>query len=166
MMGTIYKRSFTNVQMLNIAPARFARLFLICASIGIVICSFLSYKAIKSFHEVGMAEDMAHAFEDYESMLVYFLNLGFIVLMVISNLHSQVSKKISWYFYLLTFLIYATFAVLDNFFLEDAFFHFKKINLLWKGEFSLAEVGGYISLFIAAGLCVFNALMTRWGLKK
>jgi len=165
-MGTIYKQSFSNVQMLNIAPAKFSRLFVILVGIGIVICSFLSFKAIKSFHEAGMAEDMAHSYEDYESMLIYFLNLGFIVLTIVSNLHSQASKNISWHFYLTTFLIYAGFAVLDNFYLEDAFFHFKKMNQLWKGEFSMASLSGYISLFIAAVLCVFNALMTRWGLKK
>ncbi|MCW3127049.1 MAG: hypothetical protein JWO03_2707 [Bacteroidetes bacterium] len=113
-----------------------------------------------------MAEDKAHIFEDYQNMLIYFLNLGFILMIILANVHSMASKKISWRFYFFTFGVYASFAVIDNFFLEDTFFHFKKMNQLWQGEFSFASLLGYFSLFISGLLVAFNAYMTSWGLKK
>jgi hypothetical protein len=64
------------------------------------------------------------------------------------------------------FAIYALFAIVDNFFLEDVFFQFKKLNQLWQGDFNFASIKGYLSLIFCAGLCAFNAVMTGWGLKK
>lgn len=166
MMGTVYKRSFSNMEILRFNPARIARIYTILTVIGVSICLFLSYKSIHAFSEIGMAEDKAHIFEDYQNMLVYFLNLGFILMIVLANVHSMASKKVSWPFYIITFATYAAFAVIDNFFLEDTFFHFKKMNQLWQGEFSFASLLGYFSLFISALLVAFNAYMTSWGLKK
>ena len=166
MMGTVYKRSFTNMEILRFNPARISRIFTVLAIVGIGICLLLSYKSIHAFSEIGMDEDKKHIFEDYQSMLIYFLNLDFILMIILANVHSMASKKISWLFYLFTFGTYASFAVIDNFFLEDAFFHFKKSHQLWKGEFSFANLWGYISLFISASLTAFNAYMTWWGLKK
>ena len=148
MMGTIYKRSFTNIELLRLNPKKISRIFIGMVVIGEVVCGFLSYKSILAFNEAGLAEDRMHFFEDYQSMLIYFLNLGFINLIIFSNLHSFVAKKISWAFYVTTFIVYASFAVIDNFFLADAFFQFKKLNLLWRGEFSFANVAGYFSLFL------------------
>jgi hypothetical protein len=167
MMGTVYKRSFSNMEILRFSPYKIARTYGIIVLASAVICGYLSYRSIAAFSaQDAMPEDKAHFFQDYQSMLVYFLNLSFILMMIFSNFHSFVSKKISWIFYLQTFGIYAAFAVIDNFFLQDTFFHFKKMNQLWQGEFSFANITGYISLVISAGLTVFNAYMTYWGLKK
>jgi hypothetical protein len=166
MMGTVYKRTFTNLEVLRFNPARIARIYYIITALAVGVCLFLSYKAIHAFSEIGMAEDKAHIFEDYQNMLVYFLNLSFIVMMVLANVHSMASKKISYLLYFFTFGSYAAFAIIDNFFLQDTFFHFKKMNQLWQGEFSFANFWGFISLFISAGLTAFNAYMTYWGLKK
>lgn len=166
MMGTVYKRSFSNLEILRFRPSRIARVYAITTVIGVSICLFLSYKCIHAFSERGMAEDKAHIFEDYQSMLIYFLNLGFILMIIFSNLHSMASKKVTWVLYLLTFGVYAAFAVIDDFFLEDTFFHFKKMHQLWQGEFSLASISGILSLTFSAALTAFNAYMTSWGLKK
>ena len=168
MMGTVYKRSFSNVEMLRISPYKIARLYSIIVLLSALVCGYLSYRAITSVSpQNAMPADLkANIFQDYQSMLVYFLNLGFILMIIFSNLHSFASKKISWVLYLQTFGIYAAFAVIDNFFLQDSFFHFKKMNQLWQGEFSFANILGYFSLVISAALTVFNAYMTYWGLKK
>ena len=166
MMGTIYKGSFSNLEILRFRPSRVGRIYAVFTAILVGICIFLSYKSIHAFSEMGQAEDKKHVFEDYQSTLVYFLNLGFILMVILSNLHSMAAKKITWALYLFTFGIYASFAVIDNFFLEDAFFHFKKSHQLWQGEFSFANFWGYISLLISAALTAFNAYMTHWGLKK
>ena len=167
MMGTIYKRSFSNLEVLKLSPAKLVRTYSFIVFFAAVICGYLSYRAIATFTTTdAMPEDKAQFFQDYQSMLIYFLNLGFIAMIVFSNLHSFAAKKISWFLYLQTFGIYAAFAIIDNFFLQDTFFHFKKMNQLWQGEFSFANIVGYLSLFISAGLTVFNAYMTYWGLKK
>lgn len=167
MMGTVYKRSFSNIEMLRISPYKIARLYSIIVLFIAVICGYLSYRAVAAFTaQDAMPDDKAQIFQDYQSMLVYFLNLGFILMIIFSNLHSFAAKKISWQFYLQTFGLYAAFAVIDNFFLQDTFFHFKKMNQLWQGEFSFANILGYFSLIVSAALTVFNAYMTYWGLKK
>lgn len=166
-MGTVYKRSFSNIAMLRLSPARVARSFGIIALISAIICGYLSFKAVAAFTaQDAMPEDKAHFFQDNQSMLMYFLNLSFIVMIVFSNLHSFAAKKISWFLYAQTFGMYAAFAIIDNFFLQDTFFHFKKMNQLWQGEFSFANILGYFSLVVSASLTVFNAYMTYWGLKK
>lgn len=167
MMGTVYKRSFSNVEMLRISPHKIARIYGIIVFLSILICGYLSYRAVAAFTaQDADAEGKAIFFQDYQSMLVYFLNLGFILMIIFSNLHSFAAKKISWLLYLLTFGIYASFAVIDNFFLQDTFFHFKKMNQLWQGEFSFANIVGYFNLIASAALTVFNGYMTYWGLKK
>jgi len=167
MMGTVYKRSFSNVEMLRISPHKVGRIYGIIVLVSVIVCGYLSYRAISSFTaEDAMPEDKAHFFQDNQSMLIYFLNLGFILMIIFSNLHSFTSKKISWPFYIMTFGIYASFAIIDNFFLQDTFFHFKKMNQLWQGEFSFANIVGYFNLIFSAGLTVFNAYMTYGGLKK
>ncbi len=167
MMGTVYKRSFSNIEMLRISPYKVARLYGIIVLCSAIICGYLSYRAVTVFTaQDAMPEDKAHFFQDYQSMLIYFLNLGFILMIILSNLHSFVANKISWQFYLQTFGIYAACAGRDNFFLQDTVVHFKKMNQLWQGEFSFANIVGYVSLFVSASLTVFNAYMTYWGLKK
>jgi hypothetical protein len=166
MMGTVYKRSISDLAILRISPDKVARWYYILMTIGIVLCGYLCYRSVQSFAEVGMAEDKVHFFEDNRSMLVYFLNVGFIILIVISNLHSLTSKRISWLYYILTFSVYAVYAVIDSFFLQDTYFHFKQINQLWHGGFKLEYYWGYLSLFFCAALTAFNAYMTSWGLKK
>ncbi len=167
MMGTVYKRSFSNVEMLRISPHKLGRVYAVIVALSAIVCAYLSYRAVAAFTtQDAMPEDKALFFQDNQSMLVYFLNLGFILMLVFSNLHSFAAKKISWIFYLLTFGIYAAFAVIDNFFLQDTFFHFKKMNQLWQGEFSFANIMGYFNLIASAGLTAFNAYMVYWGLKK
>jgi hypothetical protein len=167
MMGTIYKRSFSDLQILRFKPSRVAYIFSVTALIFALICGFLSYKAILAFSaKDALPEDKAHFFEDYQSMLVFFLSIGFILMIIFSNLHSFASKKISWVFYLQAYGFYAAFSVMDNFFLQDTFIHFKKVNQLWEGGFSFASIAGYIGLIVPAGLAVFNGYMTYWGLKK
>lgn len=166
MMGTVYKRSVSNIIFLQFNPAKIIRFYWMSAGVGLVICAFLSFMAIRAFQSAGEAEDKMLLFQDYESTLIYFLNLGLIVLIVLSNLCSMASKKVLYYLYTVSFAIYALFAIVDNFFLEDAFFQFKKLNQLWQGDFNFASIKGYLSLIFCAGLCAFNAVMTGWGLKK
>ncbi|MFN8276118.1 MAG: hypothetical protein U0T84_01420 [Chitinophagales bacterium] len=166
MMGTVYKRSVSNIEFFRFEPARVNRLFYVMVAIGVILCSYISYRAILAFNEKTLAEDKMIIYNDFESMLIYFLNLGFIVLMALANIHSFVSKKIQWLSYAVTFSVYALFAIVDNFFLEDVFFQFKKLNQLWSGEFSFASIAGYFSLLLSAALTAFNAYMVSWGLKK
>jgi hypothetical protein len=84
--------------------------------------------AIRAFQSAGEAEDKMLLFQDYESTLIYFLNLGLIVLIVLSNLCSMSSKKVLYYLYAVSFAIYALFAIVDNFFLEDACFSVQEIK--------------------------------------
>lgn len=165
MMGTVYKRSVSSVSGLKFEPLKVRKLYWRLATAIILLCAFLSYKAIKSFHETGMAEDKMQRFQDYESMLIFFLHIGFMGLIILSNVYSMSAQKVRIAMYIFTFAIYAIFVVLDDFLLEDALFQFKKINQLWEGDFNFSSIKGYLSLLFCAALCAFNALMTHWGIK-
>lgn len=165
-MGTLYKRSISSISGLKFEPKKVRKLYWRFAFLMIVLYAFLCYQAIKSFHQdVPLAEDKMHRFQDYELMLIYFLNIGFMVMIILSNVYSMSAQNVRIPMYVFTFLIYAAFVVLDNFMLEDALFQFKKINLLWQGDFNLAYIKGYLSLLFCAGLCAFNAFMTHRGIK-
>ena len=106
MMGTVYKRSVSNIIFLQFNPAKIIRFYWMSAGVGLVICAFLSFMAIRAFQSAGEAEDKMLLFQDYESTLIYFLNLGLIVLIVLSNLCSMASKKVLYYLY--TCLLYTS----------------------------------------------------------
>lgn len=165
MMATVYKRSVSSISGLQIDPIAVRKLYWCVAGVLIVLCAFLSYKAISSFHEDGIAEEQMQRSQDYESMMIFFLNIGFMVLIVLSNVYSMRAMEVRISMYVFTFLIYAGFVVLDDFLLEDALFQFKKINQLWEGDFNFSSLKGYLTLIFCAVLCAFNALMTYWGIK-
>lgn len=166
MMANVYRYSVSNISMFQIAPVQIKKVFWGAALAGIAICAYLSYRTILSFWDAGVAEDKLHLYHDNEQMLIFFLNLGFIVMIVLSNTISMASKRVLWPFYMGTFLVYALFAVIDNFFLEDVFFQFKKINQLWNGEFNVASIKGYLMLITTVALCTFNALIIKWGIEQ
>jgi TRAP-type mannitol/chloroaromatic compound transport system permease small subunit len=98
-------------------------------------------------------------------MLTFTSNLAFIALVSLANLTSIASKNVRWILYGFVFVFYAGFTVVDNFLLADVMFEYKKLNQLWKGEFNLSTLKGFLSLFICLALCIFNAFMIRYSLK-
>lgn len=166
MMGTIYKRSFSNVAALQFRTASIKNVYWGAVVFGLLICSFFSVKCYYAFQEMAIAVDKAHVFEDYKNSLHFFLAFGLMTMIVIANIISFISKKIEWLFYIITFLVYGFFTVIYSFLLDKMLFDFKQINQLWKGEIYLSDVTGILSLVFAALLCLFNAYMTKWGLRK
>lgn len=165
-MATVYKRSVSSISGLEIDPIKVRRWYW-RVFIGLsVLCLFLCYKSISSFSDEGsMAEDQMQRSQDYASTLTFFLNVGFMLLIVLCNVYAMRTKEVRLLPYLFTFLMYAAFVVLDNFIMEDALFQFKKINQLWQGEINFANVKGYVTLLFCGALVAFNALMTRWGIE-
>ncbi|HEY0262165.1 MAG TPA: hypothetical protein VGB95_04005, partial [Chitinophagales bacterium] len=152
MMATLYKRSVSSISGLEIDPIKIRNWYWRVLISLLVLCAFLCYKSISSFHEAdNVAEDQVQRSQDYASMLTFFLNVGFMILIVLCNVYSMRIKKVRILPYLFTFLIYAGFVFLDDFVMEDAIFEFKKINQLWQGEINFASAKGYVSLLSCAG---------------
>jgi hypothetical protein len=165
-MGTVYTQAFFHINIPIFNYKKIRNFFWIICVLCIALCAYLSFKTIDAFGQIGEAEERLYVFQEFEMMLTFFLNLGFILLITIVNLTSIASKKTRWVLYAVIFLIYSGFSVMDNFFLAYAMFQFKKLNQLWKGEFNLSYVKGYFTLFVCLALCVFNALMMRWAINK
>lgn len=167
MMASIFKYSTTSISFLTeFVPSRIHRWFWILTSVGVVICLYLSYKTYMSLQQVGVAEDKLLVYNDNEQMLTFFINMGFIVMIIASNLSSLFSRKLVWMFYIITFLVYSGFAILNFFFLADTMFNFKKFNQLWEGEINFSALKGYLTLLMSAILCFGSAFIIKWGLVK
>jgi hypothetical protein len=167
MMASMYKYSTTSISFLtDFVPTRIHRWFWILTTLGILICLYLSYKTVMSLQQVGVAEDKLLVYNDNQQMLSFFINMGFIIMIIASNLSSLFSRKLIWQFYIVTFFVYASFAIMNFFFLEDTMFNFKKLNQLWEGEINFSSFKGYLTLLTSAILCFGSALIIRWGLVK
>ena len=166
MMGTIYRHSTSHTTVFNFDYKKIRLAFWITTAVIVVICDFLCFRTMDVLDNMGEANDKAHIFLDNEMMLVFFMNLGFLMMMVLSNLVSIAARSVRWLLYIVTFIVFGGFAYIDNFMLGNTLFEFKKLNQLWLGEFNLAPLKGYLSLAISFALCVFNAAMTFWSLRK
>jgi|688.fasta_scaffold487066_2 hypothetical protein len=165
MMGTIYKQAFFHINVPKFDYKATRNIFWIIFLSAVSICSYLSFKTIDAFGQIGEAEERLYVFQEYEMMLTFTSNLAFIALVSLANLTSIASKNVRWILYGFVFVFYAGFTVVDNFLLADVMFEYKKLNQLWKGEFNLSTLKGFLSLFICLALCIFNAFMIRYSLK-
>ena len=166
MMGYLYKKSFTTAQFFQVEPKKLLRVFTIVFLVAIVLTLALSWWTMHVLGNTSIPDESSMRYQDTKSIMVFLMNLSFLVLMIIANLYSQALKKIAILPYLLVFGFYVMFVMNDVYYLSDYFSMWQKSLLLLKGDLPDFRSTGWMKSCLACVVTSFNAAMIWWGLRK
>jgi hypothetical protein len=133
------------------------RIFLMAMMVLLVLLSVLSFHILRTLNSDDSPDTILYEYHTYDSILVMANPIGFVILLVLSNV--SYVRQSRGFFFLVTFLIFAIFTMMDYAYISDTFFHFRKRNGMWKGEFSIAFLMGVILCVIAGAVALVNYLV-------
>jgi hypothetical protein len=116
--------------------------------------------------DTKIPDESSLKFQDTKSVMIFFLNLFFFALIILSNLHSQTLKKISVLPYIVSLAFYVGFVLNDAYYISDYFILWKKSLKLLKGDFEAFHLINWMKSLFALIVTAFNAGMIWWGLRK
>jgi hypothetical protein len=166
MMGYLYKKTSTNAQFFNINPDKILRIFWIVFALAMVSTFVLSWLTMHVLSDTKIPDESSLKFQDTKSVMIFFLNLFFFALIILSNLHSQTLKKISVLPYIVSLAFYVGFVLNDAYYISDYFILWKKSLKLLKGDFEAFHLINWMKSLFALIVTAFNAGMIWWGLRK
>jgi len=166
MMGYLYKKSFTTAQFFQVEPNKLLRVFTIVFLIAVVLTFALSWWTMHVLSNTNIPDESSMRYKDTKSVMIFLMNLFFLVLMIIANLYSQALKKIAIIPYLLVFGFYVLFVMKDAYYISDYFSMWQKSLQLLKGDLPDLHSNGWMKTCLALIVTSFNALMVWWGLRK
>ncbi len=166
MMGFLYKRSFTTAQFFQVEPKKLLRVFTIVFVVAVVLTFALSWWTMHVLGNITIPDESSMKYKDTKSIMIFLLNLFFLVLMVIANLYSQARKKVALIPYLLVLGFYALFILKDAYYISDYFSMWQKSLQLLKGDLPDFHSTGWMKSGLALIVTSFNAVMIWWGLRK
>ena len=166
MMGYLYKKSNTSAQFFEINPQKVLRIYWIVLSQALISTFVLSWLTMHVLNDTQVPDDSSLKFQDAKSVMIFFLNLFFFALMILSNLYSQTLKKVSFLPYFLTLVFYVGFVLNDAYYISDYFILWKKSLKLLTGDFEALHLINWMKSMFALAVTVFNAGMIWWGLRK
>lgn len=129
-----------------------SKLYLAVLGLSIAGMAFFTYYSWSWLQSIGLPA-VAVAGYDYHSSLAWVtLWISSLALLIIGNAVLWATGR-AWNLWA-TFLYFAVFVVIRYFWLDEAFFHFKKTNGLFDGNFSVGPFFAVI-LIALAGVIVF-----------
>jgi hypothetical protein len=166
MMGFVYKRTHTTSDFFNPDPKKAMRLFMILFSVAIIATLSLSLFAPYSLHTTTIPEEGMLKFNSTKSIMIFAINLFFLVLVVFANAYSQALKRIGFISYLLAFGYYALFVLADAYYITDYFTLWQRSLQVFQGNLADYQNTGWIKCGLAFMVTTFNAAIIWWGLRK
>jgi hypothetical protein len=143
--------------------------FLILATL---VCGELAYLCFSVLNRSDLrVADRVSDFLRYDNILISVIQISFIALLVLANWAYFRRLRLTKWVFLIALGFFNFFILLDYIFISETFFHFKKQNDLWKGEFSITGLAGLLMCFVAALFVVANywlngLLMKRAEMKR
>jgi hypothetical protein len=139
------------------------RTFLLLLAIGSILCAWYLIQSFDSLKntQYSINERVAQYTHYTKGLMRGTYIIAFLLLALANILYMRKVAFNKWAF-IMTALFFAVFVSLDTMYLAEAYFHFKKNNGLWRGEFSISGFGGLIYSLMASALIGFN----YWFLKS
>lgn len=166
MMGFLYKKAYTSAQFFSISPQKTLRVFTTVFIVAMVTTFGLSWYTMHVLGDTQIPDDSSMKYYDAKSIMIFFINLYFLVLVVLSNLYSQTQKKLAFIPYLLTIGFYVTFILKDAYYISDYFSFWQQSLQILKGDIPDFHTTGWMKSGLAFLVTTFNAAMIWWGLRK
>lgn len=142
----------------------FSKIYLAVLALAILIMAFFTYYSWSWLQSIGSPAAAVEGYAYHESLSWSALWLFAAILMVLGNAVLWTTKR-AWALWA-TFLFFSVFAIIRYFWLDQAYFHFKKANGMFDGSFSIAPIMAVV-LVVLMGIIVFfdTFLVTRLNAK-
>ncbi len=166
MMGYLYHKSNTTAQFFKFDPNKALRVFITIFVIAVAVTYFLSWLTMHTLASTQIPDESSMQYQNTKSVMIFLLNLFFLVLMVAANVYSQSVKKISPVPYLLAFGFYVLFVIKDAYYISDYFQVWKQSLNIIQGDIPDLHSKGLMKTVLAFVVTAFNAFMIWWGMRK
>jgi hypothetical protein len=135
----------------------FKNIFFGFLMLAILVCGELAYLcfSILDRSDLRIANRISD-FMRYDNILINVIQISFIALLVLANWGYFYRLRLTKWTFIIALGFFSSFILLDYIFIAETFFHFKKQNDLWKGEFSITALAGLLMCFVAALFVVAN----------
>lgn len=166
MMGYLYHQSNTSAQFFKFDPNKALRVFIILFGLAVAVTYFLSWLTMHSLVSTQIPDESSMQYQNTKSVMIFLLNLFFLVLVVAANVYSQSVKQIAPVPYFLAFGFYVLFVIKDAYYISDYFQVWQQSLNLIQGELPDLHNKGLMKTVLAFGVTAFNAFMIWWGMRK
>ena len=130
------------------------KIYLAVLAVALVVMSFLTFYSHSWLGSIGDPKITKEFYEFYAGLSSTFFWLSSFVLLILANVLLWKTRR-GWALWA-TLGFFTVFTIARYFWLEQAFFAFKKDKGLWQGEFLLSPFIGVIIIIVAAVIFFFN----------
>src|SRR5688572_18919697 len=102
MMGVLYKRTHSTASFFNPDPIRASKRFYVFFAFALITTTALSWWAVYALRTAHLPEESSIRYLNMKSVVIFVVNLSFLLLTVLANMTSQSFKKIIFFPYLVT----------------------------------------------------------------
>jgi hypothetical protein len=149
----------------------FKNIFFGFLMLATLVCGELAYMSFAILNRADLrVADRVSDFMRYDNILINVIQISFIALLALANWGYFYRLRLTKWAFIIALSFFSFFVLLDYIFIAEIFFHFKKQNELWKGEFSITALAGLLmclvaALFVVANYWLNGLLMKRSELK-
>lgn len=141
-----------------------SKLYLALLGLSIAVMAFFSFYSWSWLQSIGSPAGAAAGYEYHAGFAWAFLWLATAILILAGNAVLWASGR-AWAMWA-SFVYFAVMAILRFFWLDEAFFHFKKSNSLADGSFSIGPFVAVLLITMIAAIVFFDQFLVSRLRKK
>lgn len=131
-----------------------SKIYLVILAIAIIVMAFFTFYSWSWLQSIGLPAAAVAGYEYHAGLAWPALWILTIALLAVGNVILWTSGR-AWAMWV-TFIYFSAFAVIRYFWLDQAFFQFRKTNGLFDGSFSIAPLMAVILVVLMAAIVFFN----------
>ncbi|HRI04204.1 MAG TPA: hypothetical protein PLL77_10715 [Pyrinomonadaceae bacterium] len=131
-----------------------SKIYLAILAVACLVMAFFTFYSWSWLQSIGLPAAAVAGYEYHSGLAWPVLWIATIALLVLGNAVLWASER-AWAMWV-TFLYFSVFVIIRYFWLDQAFFQFKKTNGLFDGSFSIAPLMAVILVVIMAAIVFFD----------
>lgn len=131
-----------------------SKIYLVILAVACLVMAFFTFYSWSWLQSIGLPAAAVAGYEYHSGLAWPALWILTIALLVMGNAILWASGR-AWAMWV-TFIYFSAFAVIRYFWLDQAFFQFKKTNGLFDGSFSIAPLMAVILVVLMAAIVFFD----------
>ncbi len=131
-----------------------SKIYLVILAVAIIVMAFFTFYSWSWLQSIGLPSAAVAGYEYHAALAWPALWLPTIALLVLGNAVLWTTGR-AWAMWV-TFIYFSAFAVVRYFWLDQAFFQFRKTNGLFDGSFSIAPLMAVVLVVIMAAIVFFD----------
>lgn len=129
-------------------------MYLVILAVAIIVMAFFTFYSWSWLQSIGLPAAAVAGYEYHAGLAWPALWIATIALLVLGNAILWVRGR-AWAMWV-TFIYFSAFVIIRYFWLDQAFFQFKKTHDLFDGSFSIAPLMAVILVVIMAAIVFFD----------